>query len=157
MALLKDLPKLKVLNVSNKSYQQTYCIMKSSWDAGGVLSVHHDVLFRFGSWCYSGRVQLTSALELTDIPLIIPALRMQQSRLDFLCDTSNVPTTSPFAGALGYVARTAALIEHQIQCSEVLLEEIISETRRSNPKEATEIEKWLEGDPSGKLSLVMSV
>ena len=44
------------------------------------ISVHHDVLFRFGSWCYAGRVQLTPTLTLSDIPFVIPALRMQQSR-----------------------------------------------------------------------------
>lgn len=52
----KDVPKIKTLNVSNKNYEQTYCILKSSWDsASPTLSVHHDVLFRFGSWCYSGK------------------------------------------------------------------------------------------------------
>ena len=43
---------------------------------------------RFGSWCYSGTVQLTPALALVDIPHVIPALRMQQSKLDFMCDVS---------------------------------------------------------------------
>lgn len=149
VALLKELPKLKTINVSTKSYQQTYCIMKSSWDNNAsVLSVHHDVLFRFGSWCYAGRVQLTSTLALADIPLIIPALRMQQSRLDFLCDTSNVPVTSPFAGALDYCNKTAPLVENQIEQSEMLLSNIIEQTRRDDPREAEALEQWLEGDPS---------
>jgi len=149
LAALKEFPKLKTLNVSSKSYQQTYCIMKSSWDNNSsVLSVHHDVLFRFGSWCYAGRVQLTSTLALADIPLIIPALRMQQSRLDFLCDTSNVPVTSPFAGALGYVSRTAPLVERNIEQSEMLLQAIIEQAQRDDPAEAAAIETWLEGDPS---------
>ena len=145
----KELPKIKTLNVSSKSYTQTYCIMKSSWDSSSPqLSVFHDVLFRFGSWCYSGRVQLTSTLALADIPLIIPALRMQQSRLDFLCDTSNVPITSPFAGALNFVSRTAPLVEHQVEQCDVLLQNIIEQTRRDSPEEADAIERWLEGDPS---------
>ena len=53
------------------------------------ISVHHDVLFRFGSWCYAGRVQLTPTLTLSDIPFVIPALRMQQSRY------TSVPIPSP--------------------------------------------------------------
>ena len=149
IAALKEFPKLKTLNVSSKSYQQTYCIMKSSWDNNtSVLSVHHDVLFRFGSWCYAGRVQLTSSLALADIPLIIPALRMQQSRLDFLCDTSNVPVTSPFAGALNFVNKSAPLVENTIERSEMLLQSIIEQTRKEDLQEALAIETWLEGDPS---------
>eukprot|EP00605_Chrysophyceae_sp_TOSAG23-4_P000751 GSChrysophyteH1.ASY1.ANO1.840.1 assembled CDS len=149
VSLLKELPKLKTINVTSKSYQQTYCIMRSSWDNNSsVLSVHHDVLFRFGSWCYAGRVQLTSTLALADIPLIIPALRMQQSRLDFLCDTSSVPVTSPFAGALDYCNRTAPLVENQIQQCEILLDNIIEQTKRDDPSEAEALETWLEGDPS---------
>ena len=105
------LPRIKTINVSNKNYEQTYCILKSSFDAySPTLSVHHDVLFRFGSWCYSGRVQLTPSLNLADIPYVIPALRMQQSRLDYLCDVSSVPTTSPFAGALGYCQKIAPIL-----------------------------------------------
>lgn len=49
-----------------------------------------DARDRFGSWCYSGTVQLTPALALVDIPHVIPALRMQQSKLDFMCDVSQV-------------------------------------------------------------------
>ncbi|CAN0549625.1 unnamed protein product, partial [Ectocarpus sp. 8 AP-2014] len=45
---------------------------------------------RFGSWCYSGTVQLTPTLALVDIPHVIPALRMQQSKLDFMCDAAQV-------------------------------------------------------------------
>lgn len=45
---------------------------------------------RFGSWCYSGTVQLTPTLALVDIPHVIPALRMQQSKLDFMCDVAQV-------------------------------------------------------------------
>jgi hypothetical protein len=47
--------------------------------------------------------QLTPELNLVDVPFVIPALRMQQSRLDYLCDVQSVPTTSPFAGALSFI------------------------------------------------------
>jgi hypothetical protein len=89
--LAPEIPKIRTINVSSKNYQQTYVILKSSWDNNSAtLTVHHDALFRFGSWCYSGRVQLTPSVSLADIPYVIPALRMQQSRLDFLCDVSAV-------------------------------------------------------------------
>lgn len=89
--LPKEMPKIRTINVSTKNYQQTYCILKSTWDNNSpTLTVHHDVLFRFGSWCYCGRVQLTPSLSLADIPFVIPALRMQQSRLDYLCDVNQV-------------------------------------------------------------------
>ena len=53
------MPKIRTLSVSSSNYQQTYCVMKSSWDVNAPsISVHHDVLFRFGSWCYAGRVQV---------------------------------------------------------------------------------------------------
>lgn len=143
------MPKLKSVDVSSSEYQQTYCIMKSSWDdKSPKLSVHHDVLFRFGSWCYSGRVQLTSVLNLEDIPLIIPALRMQQSRLDFLCETREVPTTSPFAGALRVVSETGVRIMAQLEVSEEILASTIDSLSATNQAEAKDLEKWVEGDAS---------
>ena len=84
---VKDLPRVRTINVGSRHYEQSYCIMRSTWDGGSAtLSVHHDVLFRFGSWCYAGRVQLVPTINLSDLPFIIPALRIQQARLDYLCD-----------------------------------------------------------------------
>ena len=66
MQLKKEVPKIKTLNVSTKNYEQTYCILKSAWDSSSpTLSVHHDVLFRFGSWCYSGKGGCSTLYELT--------------------------------------------------------------------------------------------
>lgn len=147
--VVRNLPKLKTSDVSSSDYQQTYCIMKSSWDeTSPVLSVHHDVMFRFGSWCYAGRVQLTSTLNLEDVPLIIPALRMQQSRLDFLCETRSVPTTSPFVGSLDFVSRTAPLLDLQLEQAGLLLESMMEDMQRNSPSEARQTQQWLEGDPS---------
>ena len=141
----KALPKLKTLSISTKEYQQTYCIMNSTWDKNSpALSVHHDVLFRFGSWCYAGRVQLTPSLTLADIPFVIPALRMQQSRLDFVFDTNNIPITSPFAPCLEYAYRLAPLIEHEIAHSEEPLQSLID--RLSKMGLGDSIAKWLEGN-----------
>ncbi|KAJ1435887.1 hypothetical protein B484DRAFT_417010 [Ochromonadaceae sp. CCMP2298] len=47
----KKAPVIKTLNVSSSNYEQTYIILKSAWDESSpTLTVHHDVLFRFGSW-----------------------------------------------------------------------------------------------------------
>lgn len=142
----KELPKIKTLSVSSKNYQQTYAILKSAWE-GAVpqLSVHHDVLFRFGSWCYAGRVQLIPSLSLGDLPFVIPALRMQQSRLEYLCDTSNVPTTSTFAGALDFIQKHEGIIEQLIEESSETLTALIERLNRMGVGEA--VSSWLEGDP----------
>lgn len=142
----KELPKIKTLSVSSKNYQQTYVILKSAWE-GAVpqLSVHHDVLFRFGSWCYAGRVQLIPSLSLGDLPFVIPALRMQQSRLEYLCDTSNVPTTSTFAGALDFIQKHEGIIEQLIEESSETLTALIERLNRMGVGEA--VSSWLEGDP----------
>lgn len=121
-AAQRVIPKIRTVNVSNANYEQTYCVMKTTFDvSAAALSLHHDVLFRFGSWCYSGRVQLTPTLTLSDIPFVIPALRMQQGRLDYYCDVSSIPTNSPFAKSLEYMQKVEPLIEHHIFSSEDVL------------------------------------
>lgn len=145
----RPIPKIKTISVANMNYEQTYCIMKSAVDAVGVgtsptLSVHHDALFRFGSWCYSGRVQLIPSLSLSDVPFVIPALRMQQSRLDFLCDVNNIPTTSPFAPILRYIHEVAPCIENEIVNSEGVIRSLIE--RLSGMGLGDSIGKWLDGD-----------
>ena len=116
------IPKIRTVNISSSNYQQTYCVMKSTFDASvPVQSLHHDVLFRFGSWCYSGRVQLTPALTLADVPFVIPALRLQQGRLDYYCDVCSIPANSPFVKSLEYMQQLGPLIEDQITNSEEVL------------------------------------
>lgn len=143
----KDIPKLKTINVSTANYEQTYAILKSTMDPKSpLLSVYHDALFRFGSWCYSGRVQLTPTLTLQDVPYVIPALRMQQSRLDFYCDVNNFPINSPYAGALEYVNKVLPLIELHVAQSETSLKSLVD--RLSNMGLGESVSKWLEGDPA---------
>ncbi len=59
-----------VKDLSSDSYVQCYCILKSK-DG----SDNRDVMFRFGSWCYSGIVELAPALAKEDLPFLVPALR----------------------------------------------------------------------------------
>lgn len=142
----KELPKIRTISVSSRNYQQTYLILKSAWE-GAVpqLSVHHDVLFRFGSWCYAGRVQLIPSLSLGDLPFVIPALRMQQSRLEYLCDAGSVPTTSAFSGAMDFIQKHEPIIEQLIEQSSDALTALIERLNRMGVGEA--VSQWLEGDP----------
>lgn len=117
----RELPRLKTLDLSSVHYEQTYVILRSAGGAGTTAvgaagaetssSMYHDVMFRFGSWCYAGRVQLTAQLSLQDLPYLIPALRMQQSRLDYVCDVTALPVTSPFAEILSYLHPLGEAVE----------------------------------------------
>jgi len=142
-----NLPKIKTINVSSGQYEQTYCILKSSLEGGKhadsqYLSVYHDALFRFGSWCYTGRVQLTPSITLADIPYVIPALRMQQNRMDYYCDVNTVPTTSPYAGALGYLTQITPLLEQHLIKSEESLNSLI--TRLTSIGLGESVKSWLD-------------
>ncbi|KAJ0407299.1 hypothetical protein ATCC90586_002227 [Pythium insidiosum] len=71
-------------------YNQTYIIRSSA-------SNIHDVLFRCGNWCYGGKVDLGSAaIELGDLPAVIPALQKQQGSLQYLCEWKAIPAASPY-------------------------------------------------------------
>ena len=55
--VVKELPKhtpKTTTNLASSKYIQTYCILRSDTNTSGGLSVQHDALFRFGSWCYAG-------------------------------------------------------------------------------------------------------
>lgn len=143
--LEKEVPKLSTTNISSDKYVQTYCIMKSEPNAAtGGLSVHHEALFRFGSWCYTGRVQLTPVISLADVPYVIPALRMQQSRLNYFCDVNRMPNASYFTKAMELVHSLGPLIENQIFKSEDTLRALIERLSRMGLGES--VTKWLEGD-----------
>lgn len=144
--ITRVIPKIRTVNISSANYQQTYCIMRSAVDQkSAIASEHHDVLFRFGSWCYAGRVQLVPTLTLSDIPFVIPALRMQQGSLDYYCDVCNIPTNSPFAKSLEYMQKLEPLIEKHIFESEDVLRGLIDRLTKMGLEET--VVKWLEGDP----------
>ena len=144
---VKDIPKVNTLSMSTGNYQQTYCILKSAWGGSSpALNIHHDALFRFGSWCYAGRVQLTPSIALADVPFVIPALRMQQSRLEYLCNVDKVPTTSPFADALKHLHSHNGVIDDIIEDSAGALESLIERLSRMGLGES--VSKWLDGDSS---------
>ena len=135
---VKDIPKVNTVSMSTGNYQQTYCILKSAWGGSPALNIHHDALFRFGSRCYAGRVQLTPSIALADVPFVIPALRMQQSRLEYLCNVDKVPTTSPFADALAYLHSHNGVIEDIIEDSAEAWTSLIERLSRMGLGESVE-------------------
>jgi len=139
------IPKLSTVNLSSDKYVQTYCIMKSDKnEQTGILSPYHDVLFRFGSWCYSGKVQLTSTINLADIPYVIPALRMQQSKLNYFCDAARMPNASYFTRPMEIIHALSPFLEEQIYKSEETLRSLIDRLSKMGLGES--VTKWLEGD-----------
>ena len=134
----------KTKNLASDSYVQSYIVMKPNKDEGN--ETFRTALFRFGSWCYSGRVQLTASLALADLPHVIPALRMQQSRLEFLCDVSAMPSRSPFVRPMEFAQKAAGVMEEEVVASEDVLNNLVE--RLSSMGLGDSISQWLEGDPS---------
>lgn len=143
----------KTVDISSTNYIQSYCIMKSdasgrsAGELGSTVSAGsiHEAMFRFGSWCYAGQVQLTPTITLSDIPFVIPALRIQQSRMQYFCDVKNLPATNPFSRALDYAQRISPVMDDQICKSEEALRALIDRLNRMNLGDS--VSRWLEGDP----------
>lgn len=127
-------PQHEQRDLSSDCYVQSYCILKSQ-DGGD----ERDVMFRYGSWCYSGRVELASTLSLDDLPALIPILRLQQSKLSFESDISKI-VRSTFASALEYASMAASVMEVEAMSSENFIKSLIC---REGPKTHSH---WLEDD-----------
>lgn len=93
---------------------------------------------------FLGKVQLTPELSLADVPFVIPALRMQQSRLQYLCDASRMPNASYFTKPMEFIHSLAPVIEDQIYKSEETLQSLIERLSRMGLGDS--VTKWLEGD-----------
>ena len=122
---------------SSNCYVQTYCIMKSDDGEG-----EREVMFRFGSWLYSGRIEFLPKISLEDIPYVISALRLQQCKLDYVSDVSCLPTSSPFCPPLEYAASTSIYMENEAVGSEAFLRNLI--TKFSNERLIKKERHWLE-------------
>jgi hypothetical protein len=137
------------VNMSSKDYMQIYCIKKSKDPIAmehKTMASNREVLFRFGNWCYAGIVQLIPTMSLADIPFVIPALRMQQSKLTFLCDSAHVPEDNEFAPALQYMHTLLPLIADQVTASEGILIALID--KLSSMGVGDSVARWLQGDAS---------
>ena len=136
---------LRSVSLSSQHYQQTYCVLKSAWEGvSPTINMHHQALFRFGSWCYAGTVQLTPTISLQDVPFVIPALRLQQPCLEYLCPVDQVPTTSPFAKALAYLQARESILEQVIEDSANALEALLE--RLNGMGLGGAVTQWLDGD-----------
>lgn len=130
-----DVPPERVL----RGYNQTYLI-RSVVGSGGCEDIdgggksgddfaEHEVLFRCGNWCYTGHVVLNMGFSLSDIPLVIPLLQRQQSRLHYYCNAEKIPSQSSFSqpvanvyDASEFVARTLASDAIMTQIDELAAE-----------------------------------
>ena len=102
------------MSLSVPCYQQTYCILKKqSSDANTDASVRN-VLFRFGSWCYNGEIELIPQLSIHDIPHVIPTLRIQQHKLSFMSDIAALREDCIFTDPLLYIADLSTKMENEI-------------------------------------------
>ncbi len=111
-------------------YVQTYCVLKPN----KLDQSDRDVLFRFGSWCYSGNVELIDSLKIEDISHVIPALRVQQHKLSFLCDVSKMPEDSLFSEPMIHNNNIISLLENEIVSSEGAMSSMKNSFLDENPK-----------------------
>lgn len=115
-------------------YNQTYIVRSSS-------SNLHDVLFRCGNWCYTGKVDLGSpSLELADLPVVIPALQKQQGSLQYLCEWKGMPATSPYSVPL----------ETLYDVFDFIGAELASERMEKKLMKAAEEYRWVDEDSDAK-------
>jgi hypothetical protein len=112
--VFKNAPASSTVSLATNTYGQSYCILKPNKADRS----NRDVLFRFGSWCYSGRAELIDTLCIEDIPLVIPALRAQQNKLAFLCHSSEMLTDNIFTAPLAHISEITNLMEREVIASE---------------------------------------
>ena len=89
----------------------------------------HEVFFRFGKWCYKGTVGLDMAPGLRAVPLVVPLLHAQQSKLTFMCPLSNLPPYSSFYRYLARAQHSAVFLANKVMNSLTTLEEKAQELR----------------------------
>ncbi|OQS05805.1 hypothetical protein THRCLA_02118 [Thraustotheca clavata] len=136
-------------DVSGTGYNQTFLIQRTQPLEGHPESKLREVLFRFGSWCYNGHVDLGPKLELSDIPVVIPMLRRQQSALTFMCEVTKMPATSLFAATMEYIASVLPAI--QLELAEI--EGILANMSKKDGNDAS---KWL-NDSSAECFFELSI
>ena len=111
-------PSVKIL--SSDRYVQSYVILKSKSQ-----DEMREVLFRFGSWCYEGRVKLVKKIAMADVPYVMPAVRLQQRKLALLSDIDSLSSCSLFAPVLDYATNIQSLMEGQASGSEIYLRNLM--------------------------------
>ena len=138
-------------DLSSDCYVQAYIILKGETDV-------REVMFRFGNWCYDGNVKLIPKLSLADIPFVIPAVRVQQNKLDFVSEITSLPSSSPFAAAMEHAAQRQPSMQAQAVDSEEYLRNLISTGQQLHWIEDENIDTFFEftctNDGNGALESV---
>jgi hypothetical protein len=119
-------------------YTQTYCIHALDSDAAS-----RRVLFRFGEWIYTGRVELGADIGLGEMPEIISILRLQQHTLQFQCETSRMAADSPFTPALQRLVQVFEPMQMVLGAAGDTLERLIANLDARGAGKHTQ--GWLDG------------
>ncbi|KAL3668311.1 hypothetical protein V7S43_006404 [Phytophthora oleae] len=138
--------KVQCKDVSGTGYNQTFLIRRTPRTEGSTNTPSlREVLFRFGNWCYNGHVDLGPKLELSDIPIIIPMLRRQQSALTFMCEVSKMPATSLFTPSMEHLAEIVPAMQEEMSKAEQFVQ-TLAQTGGSFVKGKGNVGSWLEDD-----------
>ncbi|KAH7476379.1 hypothetical protein KRP22_000219 [Phytophthora ramorum] len=138
--------KVQCKDVSGTGYNQTFLIRRTPRAEGSTNTPSlREVLFRFGNWCYNGHVDLGPKLELSDIPIIIPMLRRQQSALTFMCEVSKMPATSLFTPSMEHLAGIVPAMQEEMSKAEQFVQ-TLAQTGGSFVKSPGNVGSWLEDD-----------
>ncbi|KAG6598075.1 uncharacterized protein IUM83_09347 [Phytophthora cinnamomi] len=138
--------KVQCKDVSGAGYNQTFLIRRTPRTEGSTNTPSlREVLFRFGNWCYNGHVDLGPKLELSDIPIIIPMLRRQQSALTFMCEVSKMPATSLFTPSMEHLAEIVPAIQEEMSKAEQFVQ-TLAHSGGSFVNGTGNVGSWLEDD-----------
>lgn len=139
--------KVKCKDVSGTGYNQTFLIRRTPRAEGATnIPTLREVLFRFGNWCYNGHVDLGPKLELSDIPVIIPMLRRQQSALTFMCEASKMPATSLFTPCMEHLAEIVPAIQEEMSNAEEFIQTLAQADGSFVSGKKNTGRNWLEDD-----------
>lgn len=106
----------KVRDLSSPSYVHAFCVLKPSKKNSS--NDIRSVFFRFGSWCYTGKVKLLKKLHLVDVPHVIPEIKAQQKdNLKYFCDASKIPDNQ-FLSCLAHADNVSQIMEREAYKSE---------------------------------------
>lgn len=119
------------------SYVQSYYILKPKENN----CKEREVMFRFGSWFYSGNVILPTMKNLQDIPNVIRQMRLAQHKLEFVGDVSSLSASNKFVKPMQYSTLISKRMEEEAIGCEDYLHEIM--TQADPGKEG---KHWLEDD-----------
>jgi hypothetical protein len=131
--------KEKGVSIVSPDYMQTYCVGQPP--PGASDATERSVLFRFGNWCYAGNVKLGQGICSEDLSALFKPLRQQQNRLEFVCESRNIPPSLRYSPT---ILRLQHVLE-QIQTIIVEAEPVLTSIIRKVPDEA-----WLDGCDNGE-------